>query len=129
MLGHTRRPPACVTSPCKSWRQRGQSVSGECTGSSESRLSRKQKRMSKVLLIIFFFSINWSFFSQEQEVCQIEVSSGVKKLFDKGKNYKKYDYSSKKLNLKNPSSAYLLKKLKSPIIISAIENYVSVSVF
>ena len=49
--------------------------------------------MSKVLLIIFFFSINWSFFSQEEEVCQIEVSSGVKKLFDKGKNYKKYDYS------------------------------------
>lgn len=48
--------------------------------------------MNKVLLIILLLSINWVVFSQKDQVCQIEVSSSVKKLFDKGKNYKKYDY-------------------------------------
>lgn len=48
--------------------------------------------MNKVLLIILLLSINWVVFSQNDQVCQIEVSSSVKKLFDKGKNYKKYDY-------------------------------------
>ena len=48
--------------------------------------------MNRILLVILLFSINCSLFSQDDEPCEVEVPSSVKKLFDKGKNYKKYDY-------------------------------------
>ena len=37
--------------------------------------------------IVFFLSL-----SAQNEICQDGPSSSVKKLYDKGKNYKKYDY-------------------------------------
>ena len=48
--------------------------------------------MNRILLVILLFSINCSVFSQDDVPCEVEVPSSVKKLFDKGKNYKKYDY-------------------------------------
>lgn len=48
--------------------------------------------MNRILLVILLLSINCSVFSQYDEPCEVEVPSSVKKLFDKGKNYKKYDY-------------------------------------
>jgi outer membrane protein OmpA-like peptidoglycan-associated protein len=48
--------------------------------------------MNRIVIIILFFSINSAVFTQDDQPCLVEVSSSVKKLFDKGKNYKKYDY-------------------------------------
>ena len=56
--------------------------------------------MNRVLSIALFFFINYGVFSQAEEQCETEISSSVKKLFEKGKNYKKYDYKHRVKYLK-----------------------------